>query len=360
MRWFFRLLRTWARGLLRGLVALPYVLWLLLILLFMLPRFLRDVWRAVRRRGQVRREDCCLRLPPVVHKRADPLIYSQSYLLKQGLAVTWDNPDIDLFDNGVLVNPWELATDHDYQVRIRCWNGSYDAPAMGMPVHLVYLSFGIGTTTTYIDTTTVDLGVKASSQCPAFGELTWRTPATPGHYCLQATLDWPDDANPDNNVGQKNTQVGVAHSPAEFTVDVHNETAVERAIHLEVDAYTLPQLAACPEPERPPSASTTRIAALLKWQTTAPSRLAESQRRWATARAEQGYGRFPVPAAWQVAVAPSDVVLRPQETTTVRVTIDTDDATFAGRRAFNLHGFAELRDLPREPVGGVTLFYERG
>ena len=38
------------------------------------------------------RNDCCIQLPPDVYKRADPLIYSQYYLMAQGLAVTWDNP----------------------------------------------------------------------------------------------------------------------------------------------------------------------------------------------------------------------------------------------------------------------------
>ena len=30
---------------------------------------------------------------PDVYRRADPMIYSQFYLMEQGLAVTWDNPD---------------------------------------------------------------------------------------------------------------------------------------------------------------------------------------------------------------------------------------------------------------------------
>jgi hypothetical protein len=151
-----------------------------------------------------------LLLPPpqVVHKRADPLLYSQRYLMSKGLAVTWDNPDIDLYRGGVLVPPGSLEPDTEYDVIVRVWNGSYDAPAPGLPVHLSFLSFGIGTTSTAVGKTYVDLGVKGSAAHPAFAHLTWRTPVTPGHYCLQAFLDWPDDANRENNLGQKNTTVG--------------------------------------------------------------------------------------------------------------------------------------------------------
>src|SRR4051794_21374195 len=39
---------------------------------------------------------------PSVH-RPDPCIYSQSFLLKQGLPVTWDNPDIVILLGGVVV-----------------------------------------------------------------------------------------------------------------------------------------------------------------------------------------------------------------------------------------------------------------
>src|ERR1700687_2116058 len=35
-----------------------------------------------------------IRVPSDVYKRPDPLIYAQYFLRSQGLAVTWDNPDI--------------------------------------------------------------------------------------------------------------------------------------------------------------------------------------------------------------------------------------------------------------------------
>ena len=56
----------------------------------------------------------CATIPPEVYKRADPLIYSQTYrtyLMEQGLAVTWDNPDIKLYDNGVPVSSSQLQAE---------------------------------------------------------------------------------------------------------------------------------------------------------------------------------------------------------------------------------------------------------
>src|SRR5258706_185950 len=47
-----------------------------------------------------RRTKRCQVIPPFIYKRPDPLIYSQTYLLAQGLAVTWDNPDIQLYAIG--------------------------------------------------------------------------------------------------------------------------------------------------------------------------------------------------------------------------------------------------------------------
>jgi hypothetical protein len=54
---------------------------------------------------------------------------------------------------------------------------------------------------------TVSLGVKGTPQGVATAELDWTTPATPGHYCIQVSFSWPDDLNPNNNLGQENTQV---------------------------------------------------------------------------------------------------------------------------------------------------------
>ena len=77
-----------------------------------------------------------------------------------------------------------------------------------MPVFFSYLTFGIGIVPTLIGVTVVDLPVKGASGHPLETFHDWRTPATAGHYCLQVGLFWGDDAEPDNNLGQENVDVG--------------------------------------------------------------------------------------------------------------------------------------------------------
>ena len=286
----------------------------------------------------------CLNLPPNVHVRADPAIYDQYYLMAQGLSVTWDNPDIQLLDmSGNPLPPGPLQANTDYRVIVRVWNNSFDGPAPGLPVSLSYLSFGIGTTSTPVNSATVDLGVEGSVHCPAFANFVWHTPPIPGHYCLQALLAWPDDANPNNNLGQKNTQVGQLHSPAVFQVTVHNDATVRRHFDFEVDMYRLPSQPPCEEHRLPQRK---------------PGRFAEAQARWDYARRTHGYGRFPVSSDWKVSVNPAGLDLDGGQTTTVQVSIEPAAGTFAGQQAFNLHGFAAPANGQRVLAGGVTLLVQ--
>ena len=66
------------------------------------------------------------------------------------------------------------------------------------------------------------------------------TPATLGHYCLPLLLEPPDDSNWQNNLGQRNTDVTQAHSPAVFTSQLGNRIGPRTA---EVKPGTLPRLA---------------------------------------------------------------------------------------------------------------------
>ena len=275
-------------------------------------RFACDAVRAICRMGRSEGShgSCCIDLPPVVLKRADPLIYDQYYLMSMGLAVTWDNPDIQLFKGGVPVSPSDLQPATAYEVRVRVWNGSYDAPAIGLPVELSFLSFGIGTTSTAVGSDTVDLGPKASATAPAFASIAWTTPPTPGHYCLQARLVWPDDANPSNNLGQMNTQVVQAHSPAVIEFAVRNDAGVRREFHFEADAYSIPPIPTCPPIARDRAPPSTQ------------GRLAESKGRWARALATQGYGRFPLGPGWTATFEPSHPSLAPGEQINIRATIE--------------------------------------
>ena len=285
---------------------------------------------------QPSRAGCCVQLPPEIYKRADPLIYAQHYLMNQGLSVTWDNPDIDIFDGAVLVTG-PLKPSHRYQVRVRVWNGSYDAPAVGVGVELSYLSFGAQTVSHPIGTGSVNLGAKGTADCPAFLELEWQTPSTGGHYCIQARLSWFDDANPDNNLGQKNVSIAAVQSPAHFSFIVLNDASIPRRFALEADAYSLPELPNCSEENERPS-----------------TRLQESRMRWEQAKRTQGYGLFSVPPDWNIQITPQNFGLEPRQEQTVDVAIEPRDPNFRGSKTFNVHVFT-VEEHERWLVGGVTL-----
>jgi hypothetical protein len=315
-----------------------------------LKSFCRAIARMCRNFGKGRdRGGPCITVSPAALKRADPLIYSQYYLMKMGLSVTWDNPDIQIFRGGVPVAPFELLPATDYDVSVRVWNGSYDAPALNLPVALSYLSFGIGVSSTAIGINKADLDVKGGPLEPAFTSIPWKTPPLPGHYCLQAFLIWPDDANPDNNLGQKNVQVGKAHSPAVFDIQVHNDAAVPRAFTFEVDQYTIPPLDPCGDQTTP-----TRGGAVQR----TGGRLAESKTRWKTALAAQGYGRFPLSPGWKVTFSPAQPLLAAFQQITVQITVEPP-AGFLGQQAVNVHGFAQQENRGRALAGGVTLLVEK-
>lgn len=107
-------------------------------------------------------KDCTIVDNPSYH-RPDPCIYSQDYLLKLGLAVTWDNPDIVIRKGGVVVAEHDLLPDTDYEIDATIWNNSYDAPAVGVKVLFSFLTFGVTTLETAIGQTFVNLGSRAAS-----------------------------------------------------------------------------------------------------------------------------------------------------------------------------------------------------
>jgi hypothetical protein len=113
----------------------------------------------------------------------------------------------------------------------------------------------------------VNLGAKGAPDCPAFASFTWRTPPVAGHYCLQASLNWHDDAIPDNNLGQENLNVGVASSPANFTFRLRNVASVPRRFVLGADTYAIPAQGPCDDDYQEQFGGPQRF----------PSRLAESR-----------------------------------------------------------------------------------
>jgi hypothetical protein len=301
------------------LLLIGWLVWLLCSLL--------RLWRLVcRDRKQLGTPN----VPPWAYRQPDPLIYSQQYLRAQGLAVTWNNPDIHLESPaapGVPVDSHDLQPDTDYLIIARVWNGSTTAPAVGLPVQVSFLEFGIGATRHDVGRTAVDLAVKGAAGCPAFATVGWHTPATPGHYCLQVELIWDDDANPGNNIGQHNTDVKPLNSPhAAFAFPLRNDAETPRMLRLEVDAYDIPPLPEC-DPEDGPNAVRRRA----------------DRHNWVA---------WPVPDGWQVAIVPAESLLNPGQSTTVTVDITAPEG-YVGRQAVNVNGYGG-----RALVGGVTFYVE--
>jgi len=317
------------------LLILLALIGLFAILFFIGYRRLADAKGPRPSRFSVYKSDNCQHVPPHIYRRPDPMIYCQQYLMSQGLAVTWDNPDIHLELGGVAVDSHDLKPNTTYDVIARIWNNSLDAVVVNMPVEFSFLSFGIGTTKTHIATTAVDVAAKGAAGCPAFAHVQWTTPATPGHYCLLVEFTWADDANPLNNVGQHNTDVKPLNSPnAKFTVTVRNAARERREVALRVDAYTLPVLPEC-----------SRLSPV---DNPRPSR-ETVVRRLREIAASADPARFPVPPGWTVAVAPSELALAGGEQRDVLVDVTAPDG-FTGEKTFNVNGFAG-----RTPLGGVTL-----
>ncbi|MGA7305482.1 MAG: NEW3 domain-containing protein, partial [Rhodothermales bacterium] len=178
--------------------------------------------------------------------------------------------------------------------------------------------FGIGTTPIPIGSTKVDIGVKGSAMQPAFASLLWRTPREPGHYCLQVLLDPVDDRNTLNNLGQENTDVGVASSPASFIFTLRNDGRKTRRYRFDVTSYTLKQ-APCDDDDE--------------------KKRLERHRR----------GHHPVPDGWTVDISPDQPSLGPDESVQIKVTI-TPPEGFRGEQVFNVDAFDG-----HGPAGGVTL-----
>jgi hypothetical protein len=255
--------------------------------------------------------------------RPDPMIYDQYYLTSLGLAVTWDNPDIQLYLNGTPVSSNQLLPGTTYEVVAQIWNNSTDAPVVGMPVAFSFLEFGVGTTSVPIGSTQIDLGVRGGPNCPAYASTPWTTPTTPGHYCIQVLLQPADDSNTQNNLGQENTNVGTANSPAVFTFTLRNDTDKQQKYTFALDAY----VPGTPDPCGATDSAEDRAA-----------RVARHRR-----------GVQPVPLGWQVTVVPEMPTLDPDQLTVITVTV-APPVGFAGDQVLNVSAFHEAGI-----AGGVTL-----
>ena len=279
-------------------------------------RSVKGIFKYLRQGGATADDsDRCKTISNPAFHRPDPCIYDQYYLTSLGLAVTWDNPDISLLLNGVPVVETELLPNTEYTIRSVIWNNSYEAPVVGMPVQVSFLSFGVATTSTPIAATTVNVGVKGGPGHPAVVDVPWITPPTPGHYCLQVQFECFDDANPNNNLGQNNLQFVPATSPASFNFTLRNDTDGEKRYSFAFDTYTIPALAACPV--GPVTGKISKSA-----------RLRELRER-------NNPANFPLPPGWTVDLSPDTVTLAAGAEQVVAVEV-TPPASFHGEQPVNI------------------------
>ncbi len=256
---FFRnlLVRT-PMEILAGLLRL--VLFLLLFLIVLLLRFIEWLKWLLHTTNLFpeETEGGCESLPEPIIRRPDPAIYSQSFLMSQGLPVTWDNPDINvaLASNPGQIEPdsYHLVADTDYIVSVQVHNAATD-PAIGVRVRLVYRPWSFNSP----DLIPVEIDangqevfqfVDVAAMGAAVTQFRWHTPPVqPGqaqHFCLQAILSHPLDINPNNNIGQENTNV-YSEQPrsvtpgelAEIEVPLHNRLEREERFRFQAHRYEI-------------------------------------------------------------------------------------------------------------------------
>lgn len=275
---------------------------------------------------------------PIRHpamKRPDPMIYDQYYLMSLGLAVSWQNPDIQILQGGVPVaSAYDLSPSTTYTVRAAIYNASTTGVVHNMPVVFSYLSFGVGTQSHLIPgpDPVVSLGVKGSPQGIAVREKDWTTPSQPGHYCIQVSFAYFDDINPFNNLGQENTQVVQAVSPAPFSFQLRNTGTDRETFRFEVDTYSIP-----PQPQ----CSTSR-------KTTAASGPVSAATRRRNSRTNN-----PLPPNWSIQFTPANPTLPSNAEITVDAVVTPSD-DFHGTMPVNVHTFAG-----ETLQGGVTIIVQK-
>jgi len=294
------------------------------------------------RQGKASPKKCVTLSNPAV-SRPDPLIYDQYYLMALGFAVTWDNPDIWLELDGVLVSSEQLMPSTTYDVFARIWNGSTEGVVMGLPVTFSYLSFGVGVTSHTVlpgpADVKVNLGVKGGPNCPALATTKWTTPSVHGHYCLQVSFSWIDDSNPNNNLGQENTLVGVSHSPVTFEFQLRNDKRFAQRFRFEMDSYAIPPLPPCDSGRNRTSSAVSGTSTRRPYD---PVKVSPQHDR----------RNYPLPAGWGISFAPANPELAPGQEITVVATVNPP-AGFTGRQPINVHTFAESG-----LAGGVTFYVD--
>jgi hypothetical protein len=245
---FLRLLSLQFQGLVENLVAslralINNLLHLLRAWFSWLLRLLRGRWREER----YEHVDC-LEIPPDINRRPDPCLYSQTFLAAQGIAVTWNNPDIRLTTlAGIPAPTHEIEADTEYFVIGTIHNASFDA-AIGVSVRCAVRPWGIDfSQRTPVEVDAAGNPAQRILHIGPWGEalatFRWRTPNVErGHYCLTVECAHPADREPNNNVGQENTDVrrSSVATPQLFTVPFFNRRERFREFFIRADEYQIP------------------------------------------------------------------------------------------------------------------------
>lgn len=277
--------------------------------------------------------DRCVYFPERVINRPDPCIYDQFLLMQLGRPVTWDNPDIAIFSNGVEQYTYGLTVDTIYDVVIQVHNSSAEKDAPGTQVAVRWVEFGAGGQSRHhIADLVADVPV-----WPGVREVhtQWRTPATPGHYCVEVELWHPNDGNPANNLGWNNTVVQTAASEVQFPFRVFNRWVDEQPPRLPAHER---------DDRRPPPWNLVELVFDSYVFTDAIGEEVDPDQMFA-----------PRPPAWPARLEPQAFHFAPEETyRDVLLIVDApDDAVGAERFNVSAHQGGA-------PLGGVTVVVERG
>jgi hypothetical protein len=280
---------------------------------------------------------------PIKHpsmKLPDPMIYDQYYMMSRGLAVSWQNPDIEIrLDGAPIVSGSELQPSTTYTIHATIHNQSPHGIVVDMPVEFSFLSFGAGTQSHIIPgpAQIVSLGVKGTQEGSATAIMPWTTPAAPGHYCVQVTFEYIDDLNPFNNLGQNNVHVVQAASPAPFVFQLRNCGRIRRLFHFDCDTYVILSPPTCPD------ATTGATEAVSAGPFGVP----------AGVRRRNSRASNPLPPGWKIAFNPESPTLESSEEIVVSGTITPPDS-FQGTQPVNVHAF-----FGSELAGGFTIIVRR-
>jgi hypothetical protein len=247
------LLRTIGQALAALPLEIATALWrlivMLLLLLLLLLRFIKKLLKRLHDKHPEHPppKHCC-EVPPHIKRKPDPCLYSQFYLLAQGLSVTWDNPDISLtLPDGTPVESHALEPSTNYLLHARIHDASFD-PSLGTQVRCLYRPYSFNSP----ERVPVELLPDGTERVvvlhipPWQSEVAvfrWTTPPNPNqHWCLQVECRHPDDKNPNNNLGQENTQVLGGTSGSQVTTGARLFNPTDRAMRarLTVDQYAVP------------------------------------------------------------------------------------------------------------------------